>query len=476
MPGESRIFVFGSSAAFGTPVPQFSISSWMRKMFPVLLPGQKTKVINFAWPGKSSHQVLAGARYALKFQPDIFVIYTGNNEYIGSNRLFTDYWYYRLDRDLFYGSAFYRYLSLQIEKVRRKIVYGKADAHEKNYREEIIASKLYKNPAITEQDILKIHERYKANLSQVLKLAKKQGIAVMLLTVPVNVKDVPPGLSMHGLGLSQEQISEWKELFERGSKDQAEGRLTEAAEAFESAARMDPEYAETFYRWGQVLEAQGKIEEARNAYDQAVQHEKIAARAKPGLNAVIRELCAEYPETICLDTIPLLEKKSSNGILSSEVFYDNVHPFGEIHQAIAVEILKLLAGSNKIAPYAQWQWDAFENSLKNEPARWQAEDKKEKVKQFFMLGLQLWNQRDYVRAIERLENGIKTENGFLEAYGFLADSYYHAGRNKEAADYFSRLEQKDSGLFVRMMAQYPELQESYGALKINQEIAGQTHG
>lgn len=474
--GESRIFVFGSSAAFGTPVPQFSISSWMRKMFPVLLPGQKTKVINFAWPGKSSHQVLAGARYALKFQPDVFVIYTGNNEYIGSNRLFTDYWYYRLDRDLFYGSAFYRYLSLQIERVRRKLVYGRADAHEKRYREEIIAAKLYKNPAITEQDILKIHERYKDNLNQVLRLAKKKGITVVLLTVPVNIKDVPPGLSAHMPSLSSEKLAEWQTFFERGKKDQVEGKLAEAAEAFETAARIDPEYAETFYLLGQVLEAEGKTEEAANAYDHAVQHEKIAARAKPGLNAVIRGLCAEHPEALCLDTIPLLRKKASKGILSNEIFYDNVHPFGEIHQTMAVEILKLLSGSDKIAPGSDWQWAALESSRENEPERWKAEDKKEKVKQFFMLGLQFWNQRDYAKAIERLENGIKTESGFLEAYGFLADAYFHAGRKKEAADYFIRLAEKDAGLFARMMAQYPELQESYGALKINQEMAGQTHG
>src|SRR5258706_4754314 len=71
-PGEYRIFILGGSAAYGFPASdRYSITAWMNKSFPHLLPGKKIRVINCGWPGKASHQVLEGARTLIKYQPDL---------------------------------------------------------------------------------------------------------------------------------------------------------------------------------------------------------------------------------------------------------------------------------------------------------------------------------------------------------------------------------------------------------------------
>src|SRR4051812_30829847 len=61
--GEYRIAIFGDSAAYGFPVAdRYSITAWLRKSFPYLIAGKTVNVFNCAWPGKSSHQVLQGAK------------------------------------------------------------------------------------------------------------------------------------------------------------------------------------------------------------------------------------------------------------------------------------------------------------------------------------------------------------------------------------------------------------------------------
>jgi hypothetical protein len=78
-PGTCRIFAFGESALFGYRSAVRILEVMLTERFP----GMRFEVYNAACPGMSSHVLRAAAREAALHQPDIFLIYMGNNEAVG---------------------------------------------------------------------------------------------------------------------------------------------------------------------------------------------------------------------------------------------------------------------------------------------------------------------------------------------------------------------------------------------------------
>ena len=81
--GAVRIFVLGSSAAQGVPNPSFSFGRILEVMLRERYPDVKFEVVNAAMTAINSHVALEIARDCAAHQPDLFVVYMGNNEVIG---------------------------------------------------------------------------------------------------------------------------------------------------------------------------------------------------------------------------------------------------------------------------------------------------------------------------------------------------------------------------------------------------------
>ena len=82
-PGAVRIFVLGSSAAQGDPEPGFGIARVLEVLLRDRYPSVEIEVVNAAATAINSHYVYAAARSALRLEPDVFVVYAGNNEVVG---------------------------------------------------------------------------------------------------------------------------------------------------------------------------------------------------------------------------------------------------------------------------------------------------------------------------------------------------------------------------------------------------------
>lgn len=78
-PNAYRIFVFGGSAIYGTR----SSARILEMMLREALPSVKWEVYNAACPGMNSHVMLQAARACASLEPDLFLIYMGNNEAVG---------------------------------------------------------------------------------------------------------------------------------------------------------------------------------------------------------------------------------------------------------------------------------------------------------------------------------------------------------------------------------------------------------
>ncbi len=74
-----RIFVFGSSAIYGTRAPARILEVLLDAHYPEL----SWEVYNAACPGMNSHVMRAAAKACTRLEPDVFLVYMGNNEAVG---------------------------------------------------------------------------------------------------------------------------------------------------------------------------------------------------------------------------------------------------------------------------------------------------------------------------------------------------------------------------------------------------------
>ena len=81
--GTLRVFVLGESAAMGTPDPSFGFARILEVMLRRAYPARRFEVVNAAVRGINSHLILPIARECAEHEPDLFVIYAGNNEMTG---------------------------------------------------------------------------------------------------------------------------------------------------------------------------------------------------------------------------------------------------------------------------------------------------------------------------------------------------------------------------------------------------------
>ena len=82
-PGTVRIFVFGESAAFGDPQPQFGLPPMLESLLSLRYPNTRFEVVNTAMTGINSHVILPIAHDCASESGDVWVVYMGNNEVVG---------------------------------------------------------------------------------------------------------------------------------------------------------------------------------------------------------------------------------------------------------------------------------------------------------------------------------------------------------------------------------------------------------
>jgi hypothetical protein len=80
--GGLRVFVLGGSAAAGWPfqLVDTNLSALLQRKLEALQPGRPIEVINMAAGTYGSHRVKLILEEVLQYQPDLLVLYNGNNE------------------------------------------------------------------------------------------------------------------------------------------------------------------------------------------------------------------------------------------------------------------------------------------------------------------------------------------------------------------------------------------------------------
>ena len=79
----TRIFILGESAAQGFPDPAFGFGRALEVLLRTRHPERRFEIVNTAMTAVNSHAVCEIARECLRYEPDLFILYCGNNEVVG---------------------------------------------------------------------------------------------------------------------------------------------------------------------------------------------------------------------------------------------------------------------------------------------------------------------------------------------------------------------------------------------------------
>ncbi len=287
--GVYRIFVLGASAARGEPNPAFSFGRVLETMLAARRPDLRFEVVNTAMTAVNSHVVRHVARECAGLEPDLFVVYMGNNEVVGP---------YGAGSAVrgFLGSRRAVDASVRLRGTRTGQLLTAAGravaARRDDVRREWGGLEMFREQLVTADDprLERVYGNYAANLEDILAVAREAGAPVILSTVLTNLRDQPPLASVHRDDLDEAGRERWRALFEAGESLAAEGDAAGALQRYLAAAALDDRRADLHFRMGEAYLVQGRTEDAARAFVLARDLDALRFRADSRINEIVRRV------------------------------------------------------------------------------------------------------------------------------------------------------------------------------------------
>ncbi len=313
--GTYRIFVLGESAAMGDPDPAYAFSRYLEVMLRQRYPAMKFEVVNTGSVAINSHVLLPIAEGLAKQRPDLFILYSGNNEVVGPYGPGTALTSSGMRLPVIRGSIFVR--STRIGQLLTKLGTQK---------KEWGGMEMFLDKQVPEDSPLMkfAYENFEKNLRDTVEVARASGARVIVSTVATNLKDCGPFASQHSEGLSTEALQSWTALMQRGADFESARSYDDALKAYLAASRIDDQFAELEFRMARSLWMQGDYAGAREHFARARDLDTLRFRADSRINEINRSVASSAGAEL-VDADALFSNESANGITGSDLVWEHVH-------------------------------------------------------------------------------------------------------------------------------------------------------
>ncbi len=314
--GTFRIFVLGESAAMGDPDPAYAFSRYLDVMLRERYPSMKFEVVNTGSVAINSHVLLPIAKGLAEQRPDVFIIYSGNNEVVGPYGPGTALTSSGMSLPVIRGSIFVR--STRIGQLLTRV-----GTQKKEWR----GMEMFLDKQVRETSPLMpyAYANFEQNLRDTVAVARSSGARVIVSTVATNLKDCGPFSSEHRENLSQEDLRSWTGLVQQGADLDSARSYADALKAYQAAIKIDDRYAELEFRIARSLWMQGDYADAKLHYLRARDLDTLRFRADSKINDINRSVASLSSGAELVDADSIFSKESPNGIIGSELVYEHVH-------------------------------------------------------------------------------------------------------------------------------------------------------
>ena len=338
-----RIFIIGESAAKGYPQPRnLAMSEFLQTMLGDVLPQKRVEVINLGTTAVASFPLVYQVQDALRYQPDWFVFYVGNNEFFGA-----------------YGTASINAAgtmplwALKLMRAARGLALVQAV-------ESVVRAGADENRTLMEQMIGQTFiacdsplreaaaRNLQANLGDMLDQVKAAGVAALVCTTASNESGLAPLGQDDVSNLSGAAQQEFNELLRQAAACSS-AQSAQAVELLGKAALLAPRSALTQFMLANAQANAGDLVGARKAFLLARDLDTMPWRPISVTEQAIRDTAAARGVLLC-DIAFKFRNMSARGATDWELLDDHVHPSlqGQVQaaRAMAQDVALAIAHTN----------------------------------------------------------------------------------------------------------------------------------
>ncbi len=342
--GRPRVFVLGGSAALGYPYPfDDSLASQLQQRLP------EHAVFNAGQVGWCAGQVLGLAQVLLdRFEPAVFVVLSGNNEFIQWSPATSPEDDPAVQRSL----AHSRLLAAALYLGHRGNTGGTRvpQAPLVGYRHAIDHPD-ESFPLTSWAQTRTAHlDAFGGHLDALVSRAEHAGVRVVMLTVPFNPRLSPSFHRLQPLSARGGPVGEEvRALARRGADELDAGRAEAAVATAREALALDPEPAALHALKAAALEALAELSTGeaaihRNAaFDAYVEsRERTIGNlgTRVGVNVTVRSVAARHREVALIDADAIARERWRTGEPTIE---DDCHPTPAFHGVLAARVAAVLS-------------------------------------------------------------------------------------------------------------------------------------
>ncbi len=241
-PGTFRIVCLGGSTTFGRPFfDQTSFPGWLRLWLPAAAPNQKWDVINAGAISYASYRELGLMQELAKYQPDLFILYLGQNEFLER----------RTYDDLLKQPAWFREIASlpghtrTASPVRQGLegleaLWGSAGAapvlpgEVQSIPVDAVGPEAYHRDEAFSREVV---AHFAASLERMLAVADEVDARVMLVVPASNLADFAPFKSEPATELTADERREWQRHFAQALQLTRQAKFTRGAFRARSSGR-----------------------------------------------------------------------------------------------------------------------------------------------------------------------------------------------------------------------------------------------
>ena len=348
-PGVFRIFCFGGSTTYGRPLrAPTAYPHWLEILLNAMDPTRRYEVINAGGISYASYRIVNLVRESLDYEPDLFIVYTGHNEFLER----------RTYKAILERSTVLRVVSKNLSRLKlydllRQLIHRFENSNEVNDKpllpEEV--NTILEHSAGLDIYSRKVNQKqqtfshYHNNLIRMVRIARSGNVPIVFVNLASNIADFSPFKSEHRDDLTSGEFLAWEQYYREGLELLKKREFEGSYRHFKEAWNIDPYYAELSFLLGRNALLLGRLDEALYYFQRARDEDVCPLRAPGPINEIIYEVGEELSVPVIDVLGPLAERNGElvgHQIPGNALFFDHIHPTIEGHQLIANQLARSL--------------------------------------------------------------------------------------------------------------------------------------